>query len=70
MVVLTTFFLHFFVVAWPVTSIWFTTLIINTMTFNLNGLNFNQFVVDSQDRVTQVDIINSANLVGKLCPYA
>jgi photosystem II P680 reaction center D1 protein len=34
------------------------------MDFNLNGFNFNQFVVDNQGRVikTLVDIINRANL--------
>ena len=34
------------------------------MAFNLNGLNFNQSVVDSQGRVlnTWADIINRANL--------
>ena len=34
------------------------------MAFNLNGFNFNQFVVDSQGRVidTWADIINGANL--------
>jgi len=45
-------------------GIWFTALGISTMTFNLNGFNFNQFVIDSQGRVinTCVDIINHANL--------
>ncbi|KAM7258534.1 hypothetical protein ACFE04_014275 [Oxalis oulophora] len=42
--------LHFFLAAWPVVGIWFTALGINTMAFNLNGFNFNQSVVDSQDR--------------------
>ena len=32
------------------------------MAFNLNGLNFNQSVVDSQGRVLKADIINRANL--------
>jgi photosystem II P680 reaction center D1 protein len=34
------------------------------MDFNLNGFNFNQFVVDNQGHVinTWVDIINRANL--------
>jgi photosystem II P680 reaction center D1 protein len=40
--------LHFFLVAWPIVGIWFTTLKINTMVFNQNGFNFNQFVFDSQ----------------------
>ena len=44
--------------------IWFTALGLSTMAFNLNGLNFNQSVVDSQGRVlnTWADIINRANL--------
>ncbi|KAH1113904.1 hypothetical protein J1N35_007282 [Gossypium stocksii] len=56
--------LHFFLAAWPVVGIWFTTLGISTMAFNLNGFNFNQSVVDSQGRVinTWADIINRANL--------
>ncbi|KAL5555071.1 hypothetical protein UlMin_037307 [Ulmus minor] len=49
---------------WPVVGIWFTALGISTMAFNLNGFNFNQFVVDSQGHVinTWADIINRANL--------
>ncbi|MBA0636358.1 hypothetical protein Godav_000173 [Gossypium davidsonii] len=45
-------------------GIWFTALGISTMTFNLNGFNFNQSVVDSQGRVINIwaDIINCANL--------
>ncbi|KAJ8545092.1 hypothetical protein K7X08_017675 [Anisodus acutangulus] len=56
--------LHFFLAAWHVVGIWFTTLGISTMAFNLNGFNFNQSVVDSQGRVinTWADIINRANL--------
>ncbi|XBH84899.1 hypothetical protein VPH35_072959 [Triticum aestivum] len=56
--------LHFFLAAWPIVGIWFTTLGISTMAFNLNGFNFNQSVVDSQGRVinTWADIINRANL--------
>ncbi|KAJ8774327.1 hypothetical protein K2173_011199 [Erythroxylum novogranatense] len=56
--------LHFFLAAWPVVGIWFTALGISTMTFNLNGFNFNQSVVDSQGCVinTWADIINRANL--------
>ena len=58
--------LHFFLAAWPVVSIWFTSLGLSKMAFNLNrfGFNFNQSVVDSQGRVinTWVDIINRANL--------
>ncbi|KAL5055543.1 hypothetical protein RYX36_036225 [Vicia faba] len=45
-------------------GIWFTALGISNMALNLNGFNFNQFVVDSQGRVinTWADIINRANL--------
>ena len=52
---------YFFLAFWPVVGIWFTSLGINTMAFNLNGFNFNQSVVDSQGRVinTCADIINS-----------
>jgi len=56
--------LHFFLAAWPVVGIWFTSLGLSTMAFNLNGFNFNQSVVDSQGRVinTWADIINRPNL--------
>ncbi|VAI05272.1 unnamed protein product [Triticum turgidum subsp. durum] len=56
--------LHFFLAACPIVGIWFTTLGISTMAFNLNGFNFNQSVVDSQGRAinTWADIINRANL--------
>jgi photosystem II P680 reaction center D1 protein len=37
---------------------------ISTMSFNLNGFNFNQSILDSQGRVvnTWADLINRANL--------
>ncbi|KAI3863243.1 hypothetical protein MKX03_011666 [Papaver bracteatum] len=56
--------LHFFLAAWPVVGIWFTTLGISSMAFNLYGFHFNQSVVDSQGRLinTWTDIINRANL--------
>ena len=56
--------LHFFLAIWPVMGIWFTALGVSTMAFNLNGLNFNQSIVDSEGRVinTWADIINRANL--------
>merc|ERR1719235_2934688 len=38
--------LHFFLAAWPVLGIWFTSLGVSTMAFNLNGLNFNQSLLD------------------------
>jgi photosystem II P680 reaction center D1 protein len=31
---------------WPVIGIWFTALGVSTMAFNLNGLNFNQSIID------------------------
>merc|ERR1712113_577072 len=40
--------LHFFLAAWPVIGIWFTSLGVSTMAFNLNGLNFNESLVDSE----------------------
>jgi photosystem II P680 reaction center D1 protein len=40
--------LHFFLAAWPVIGIWFALLGISTMLFNLNELNFNESILDSQ----------------------
>ncbi|GAB4203817.1 MAG: photosystem II q(b) protein [Coleofasciculaceae cyanobacterium] len=56
--------LHFFLAAWPVVGIWFAALGISTMSFNLNGFNFNQSILDSQGNPinTWADIINRANL--------
>ena len=56
--------LHFFLGAWPVVGIWFTSMGISTMAFNLNGFNFNQSILDSQGRVlnTWADVLNRANL--------
>jgi photosystem II P680 reaction center D1 protein len=56
--------LHFFLAAWPVVGIWFTSLGVSTMAFNLNGFNFNQSVVDNGNRVitTWADVLNRANL--------
>jgi photosystem II P680 reaction center D1 protein len=56
--------LHFFLAAFPVVCIWFTALGISTMAFNLNGLNFNQSILDSSGRTinTFADVINRANL--------
>ena len=57
-------FTPLFLAIWPVMGIWFTSLGISTMAFNLNGFNFNQSVVDSNGRVinTWADIVNRANL--------
>ncbi|MGB8697950.1 MAG: photosystem II q(b) protein [Thermosynechococcaceae cyanobacterium] len=56
--------LHFFLAAWPVVGIWFASLGISTMSFNLNGFNFNHSIVDSKGNVinTWADIMNRANL--------
>ena len=56
--------LHFLLAGWPVVGIWFTSMGISTMAFNLNGFNFNQSILDSQGRVvnTWADLINRANL--------
>ncbi|HAT15165.1 MAG TPA: photosystem II q(b) protein [Microcoleaceae bacterium UBA10368] len=56
--------LHFFLAAWPVVGIWFAALGISTMSFNLNGLNFNNSILDNQGRTipTWADVLNRANL--------
>merc|ERR1712065_55872 len=43
--------LHFFLAAWPVVGIWFTSMGICTMAFDLNGFNFNQSVVDANGKI-------------------
>merc|ERR1711904_120454 len=56
--------LHFFLGAWPVIGIWFTAMGVSTMAFNLNGLNFNESLVDSEGHLinTWADILNRSNL--------
>ena len=56
--------LHFFLAAFPVVGIWFTSLGVSTMAFNLNGLNFNQSILDNKSHVinTWGDVLNRANL--------
>jgi photosystem II P680 reaction center D1 protein len=56
--------LHFFLAAWPVLGIWFTSLGVSTMAFNLNGLNFNQSILDSSAQVISswADVVNRADL--------
>jgi len=56
--------LHFFLAAWPVVGIWFAALGVSTMAFNLNGLNFNQSIMDNQGNVinTWADVLNRAGL--------
>jgi len=47
-----------------VVGIWFTSMGISTMAFNLNGFNFNQSILDAQGKVlpTWADVLNRANL--------
>ena len=56
--------LHFFLGGWPVIGIWFTALGVSTMAFNLNGLNFNQSIIDSNGHLINswADIMNRADL--------
>jgi photosystem II P680 reaction center D1 protein len=56
--------LHFFLASWPVLGIWFTALGVSTMAFNLNGLNFNQSLVDCNNHLVNswADILNRADL--------
>jgi photosystem II P680 reaction center D1 protein len=56
--------LHFFLAAWPVIGIWFAALGISTMSFNLNGFNFNSSILDNAGHTipTWADVLNRANL--------
>ena len=56
--------LHFFLATFPVVCIWFTSMGISTMAFNLIGFNFNQSILDANNRVvpTWADVLNRANL--------
>merc|ERR1711991_316081 len=56
--------LHFFLAVFPVVCVWLTSMGISTMAFNLNGFNFNQSVVDANNKVipTWADILNRAGL--------
>jgi photosystem II P680 reaction center D1 protein len=56
--------LHFFLGAWPVIGIWLTALGVSTMAFNLNGLNFNQSICNSNGHLISswADIVNRADL--------
>lgn len=55
---------HFLLAALPTVGLWFATLGICGMAFNLNGFNFNHSIVDSQGAVirTEADLLNRANL--------
>merc|ERR1719222_636463 len=56
--------LHFFLAAWPVIGIWFTSMGVSLMAFNLNGFNLNQSIVDSYGHLilSWADILNRADL--------
>jgi photosystem II P680 reaction center D1 protein len=56
--------LHFFLALWPVLGIWFTSLGVSTMAFNLNGLNFNHSIIDNTGHTlnTWADIVNRSDL--------
>ena len=56
--------LHFFLAGWPVIGIWFTGLGVSTMAFNLNGLNFNESIIDPSGHLINswADIMNRADL--------
>lgn len=56
--------LHFFLALWPVLGIWFTSLGVSTMAFNLNGLNFNQSILDNTGHTlnTWADVVNRSDL--------
>jgi photosystem II P680 reaction center D1 protein len=55
---------HFLLAALPTIGLWFATLGICVMAFNLNGFNFNHSILDSQGAVirTNADLLNRANL--------
>ena len=56
--------IHFMLAALPVIGIWCASLGIGVMSFNLNGFNFNQSILDSQGHgiFTDADLLNRANL--------
>jgi photosystem II P680 reaction center D1 protein len=56
--------LHFFLAGWSVIGIWFTALGVSTMAYNLNGINYNEAILDSQGHLINswTDIINRADL--------
>jgi len=56
--------LHFFLAVWPVVGIWLTAMGVSTMAFNLNGLNFQQSLLDGRGRAVAgwQDVVNRADL--------
>jgi photosystem II P680 reaction center D1 protein len=55
---------HFIMGALPTVGIWFATLGIGVMAFNINGFNFNHSILDATGKVisTDADLINRATL--------
>jgi photosystem II P680 reaction center D1 protein len=55
---------HFLLAALPTIGIWFASLGVCSMAFNLNGFNFHHSVLDSRGEVirTDADLLNRANL--------
>ena len=55
---------HFILAAIPTIGIWCAALAVGVMSFNLNGFNFNQSILDSQGRAiyTDADLLNRANI--------
>ncbi|KOR35973.1 MULTISPECIES: Photosystem Q(B) protein 1 [Planktothricoides] len=55
---------HFLMGALPTIGIWFATLGIGVMAFNLNGFNFNHSIIDASGKVisTDADLLNRATL--------
>ena len=55
---------HLLLAVLPTIGIWFATLGIGSIAFNLNGFNFNMSVLDSHGKVirTDADVLNQANL--------
>lgn len=56
--------IHAILFAWPVLGIWFSSLAIASFSFGLNGLNFNQSILDPQGRVVHswADVLNRTDL--------
>jgi photosystem II P680 reaction center D1 protein len=55
---------HFLLAVFPTIGIWFATLGVSSIAFNLNGFNFNHSILDSNGRVisTDADLLSRANL--------
>jgi photosystem II P680 reaction center D1 protein len=55
---------HFLMAALPTVGIWCAALGVGTMSFNLNGFNFNQSILDSEGHIipTNADLLNRATL--------